>query len=219
LPTSDAAALAVTSIATGVVLGIFLLAILMAAISRAPLNLRWSILLFSVSAVSNLARATLIPTILPMPDFMWVERLTHFVGVAHPAWGLLLAYVMFEDRKLHWRLFIPAMALFGVTAIENAVLLTPLRGWAPTLALAQLMDITRDVVRIGAFAWTAVVVFRSWPSDLVQWRRQLRWGLFAFTAVYGLLRAPGFWISYPAWVDVADFWIQAGFTFASAALI
>jgi AraC-like DNA-binding protein len=198
---------------------VFLLAILVAAIGRPPPNLRWSILLFSLSALSNLTRATLFPSVLPLPDFLWAERLTHFLGVAHPAWGLLVAYVMFEDRKLHWRLFIPAILLFGVTTIEDAVLLTALRGWGPTLALAQLMDVTRDLVRVAVFAWTAVVVFRTWPSDLVQWRRQLRWGLFAFTAVYGMFRVPGFWVRYPAWVDVADFWIQTVFTLASAVLI
>jgi AraC-like DNA-binding protein len=217
-PSTAPADLVVSTFLTGAVFGLYVLASMVVWVGRTPVNLRWAISLFCVSGAANMIRGALLAQALLPQELRGIELAVYFLGVGHPGWTLLLAFVLFEDRKLAPGLFAGAIAMFGVTAVELAVRMTSLDRVAQLHALAIGLDGLRDFLRAGLFLWIGVIVIRSWRSDLVQWRRLLRWGVFAVVAVAGLVWIPANWIRYPEWAGALDFWMQLALILAGAAL-
>ena len=130
--------------------------------------------------------------------------------------GLFWMFVvtLFEDRRLDWPLFAPALVLLGVGFVGLSVQ-PPLRNgiW-----------VAHNLLEVSLAAHVLIVIRRSWRGDLVEARRRMRGPFMAFVTLFTIVLA-GFEIAeeglgvFAWWFRLAGAGALAVFAVAGAAWV
>lgn len=109
---------------------------------------------------------------------------TRALGLLHgPVWMLsaggtayfwLFAVTLFEDRRLNWRLFVPALVMTGVGAV----------GASLSCPIGDGVWIAHNILEVVLVVHAIMVIWRSRGGDLVEARRTLRGPFMLAVAVY-----------------------------------
>jgi AraC-like DNA-binding protein len=141
-------------------------------------NLRWAIGLFCASAINNIAGGLLVASV-PRAVRAPLDFALETLGAGHGGLFWLAMLVLFEDRRLRWPLFTPALALIALE-VGSVLTVRPAPSW-------QVFNYGYQILQLGLVLHVLYVIVRSWRGDLVETRRRLRWMICALGAAYGAL--------------------------------